>query len=176
MSEFKMIEQNINILETLIPKCQECCKDRIGFMELYPDFEAWTLIGITALKDDLKDRMAEISLITDSFEIIETSFRAYRDRLNEQDEKAAEGGMRVDLNASRKRAVKSFDAIVKAVEEIIQEKEFPDFTDCNELKDQFDGLRSSLVSLAYSYIPDDPDFRDLSDEIGEVSVFMKEEE
>jgi len=172
MNESKMILNNLIYLETLISEGEQSCKDNLSAAKQYPDLEAWTPIGLEALRYNLGIAMNRVFHIKAVFEILETSFRSVRDRLTEQEKMQESGGFRVDLNASRKRALREYNSIVKAVEEMIQTS---DTDDCDDLKDHFEGLRTSLVSLAYTYIPDDPDFRDISDEIGEVCVFMKEE-
>lgn len=175
MSEIMVMQENIKFLEGNIPYCKEKCELYLDIFAKHPHPDAITAIGIDVIAYNLDIVTSNVRRIQNSFHVIEMCARSYRDRLTEQEKmETANRGLRVDLNASRRRALSEYTAIVKFTEEMIQKTEAPE--DIDELRDYFDGLRSSLLSLAYTYIPDDPDFRDISDEIGDVPVFMEEDE
>lgn len=81
--------------------------------------------------------------------------------------------MQVDINNVRLQACMAYKRLCVAMNDCRQERPSGTyvFIGSAEIKDDMDTLRDLLATIACSYIKDNPDFKDLSDNIGELPIF-----
>ena len=88
-------------------------------------------------------------------------------------------GMAVDLNNLRKQAVYSYGSLCKKLNNAIEAGGIWSdrlVIDVDDIQSDMDDLRMHLVTLACCYLPDDDDFKEVIDEVGEIAAFNEEEE
>jgi len=86
--------------------------------------------------------------------------------------------MQVDMNNIRKQAVFAYNSLCKKLNDNRNDDGWGKFIriDADEIQQDMDDLRSMIGALAFCYLPDNEEFRNLSDEIGDIEVFNIEEE
>ena len=78
--------------------------------------------------------------------------------------------MKINFNGMRLQAVWAYCALVKELEMSIDEDNRI-ICDADDISDIMNDLRITISSIACSYLPDNPDIRDLTDEIDILPVF-----
>jgi len=86
--------------------------------------------------------------------------------------------MKVDFNNLRLQVCLAYNSLVKKLNENI-EKDFS--TDqinieASYIEADLNDLRRMIVAVACTFVPDNPDFADLSDKIGDFEFFNPEQE
>ena len=78
--------------------------------------------------------------------------------------------MEVNFNNLRLMAIKSYSGLAKSLNNSTDKNENISTT-VYDIEEYMDDLRNMLVTIACTYEPGDENFKDLSDEIGVVTVF-----
>lgn len=81
--------------------------------------------------------------------------------------------MNVNFNNLRKQALYSYDALTKVLNENIEDGSIR--IDVEDIRKEMDDLRMQLFGIACTYIDGDDDFKDISEEVGEIASFNEEE-
>ncbi len=86
--------------------------------------------------------------------------------------------MNVDMNNLRKQAVFAYNSLCKKLNDARKENSWGSYIEIetDDIQRDMDDLRAMIGALAFCYIPDNKEFRNLSDEIGDVEIFNTEEE
>jgi len=83
--------------------------------------------------------------------------------------------MKINFNNVRKQACFAYGRLVKELNFHTNEHGEIEMH-ADDIREHINDLRGLLGSIAYTYIPDDPEFKDLADEIGEMPIFNQEKE
>jgi len=81
--------------------------------------------------------------------------------------------LKVDLNKARLRGIEAYNCLCKKLNEAVKQKDSMSQAefDPENIEEDMDELRSSLVILGCSFSEDDPDFRNISEEFGELETY-----
>lgn len=83
--------------------------------------------------------------------------------------------VKINFNNVRKQAVFAYGRLVKELNFATNERGEIELH-ADQIREHLSDLRGMLGAIAYTYIPDDPEFKDLADEIGEMPIFNPEPE
>jgi len=90
--------------------------------------------------------------------------------------------MKVNFNNLRKQALYSYQRLVNKLNEAKEERTKDGYDDgkiCiypDDIQKEMDELRSQLFGIACTYVEDNEEFKDVSEEVGKISWFNYEEE
>ncbi|MGO9414637.1 MAG: hypothetical protein ACLP51_05785 [Syntrophobacteraceae bacterium] len=83
--------------------------------------------------------------------------------------------MNINLNNVRKQAVFAYGRLVKTLNDKM-DSQGDIAVAAEDIQEDMQTLRQLIGAMAFSYMPGDNDFKDLSDEIGDIPVFNPEDE
>lgn len=83
--------------------------------------------------------------------------------------------MKVNVNNMRKQTLYCYDRLATKLNEMLKEERLSKDV-AEDIQQDMDDLRMYLYSAACVYIEGDPDYKDVSEEVGEIAVFNEQEE
>lgn len=83
--------------------------------------------------------------------------------------------MKINFNNVRKQAVFAYGRLVKELNHCTNERGEIELH-ADQIQEHMEDLRQTLGSIAFTYIPNDDDFKDLADEVGDIPIFHPEPE